>query len=137
MKITSSYTLTGDSNKTINVLMAVPAEGSSDLSTLSSNNYPTSNTIVNIDNQRVFMNQPLSWWLSGLNAGTIKYTPVSSNVNWSYTNASGTSFHISRSLTNVIIPNKTLSATRDPMTNKTTIVFEEKHGMKRTDVHSM
>jgi hypothetical protein len=137
MNITTSYTLSGDASETINGLMAFPPEGSSDLSSLSSNNYPTSNTIVNPDNQHVFMNQPLSWWLAGLNAGTIKYTPVSNNVNWSYTDASGTSFHISRTLTNIIIPNRTLSATRDPVSNKTTIVFEEKHGMNRTDVHSM
>jgi hemolysin activation/secretion protein len=135
---TSSYTLNGDDKQTINVLMAVPQEGSSDISTLSTNNYPTSDkTMPNSDNQRVFMNQPLSWWLLGLNSGKIKYTPASNEVNWSYVDSSGNSIHISRNLSNVIIPNKSSSVTRDSKLNTMTIVFEAKHGINRTDVQTM
>ena len=135
---TSSYTLNGNDTETINGLMAMPVEGSSDISTLSTNNYPTVNkTMPNPDNQRIFMNQPLSWWVSGLNSGTIKYTPVSNEVNWSYVNSSGNTIHISRNLSNVIIPNKSSSVRRDSSLKTLTIVFEAKHGMNRTDVQTM
>lgn len=133
---TSSYTLSGDATATFYSITVRPAEGSSDLSTLSTNNYPSGDTTPNQDNQHVFMNQNLSWWLSELNAGTVKYTPISNNVNWSFTNVSGSSFHIDRSVTNVIIPNKTLSASMDPKSKKSTAVFEAKNGLQRTDTYT-
>jgi hypothetical protein len=133
---TSSFTLTGDASATLHSLMASPPEGSSDILTLSTNNYP-SGPSPNQDNQHVFMNQPLSWWLEQLNAGTVKYTPVSGLVNWSYINASGSNFHIDRSVTNMIIPNKTKSVERDTVSKRTSIIFEPKYGMGRTDTYTL
>ena len=120
---TNVFSLTGNPTETIFSLIASPPEGNSDLSTLSMNNYPSGDKVPNESNQHVFMNQPLSWWLEELNSGTIQYTPVSSNVNWSYVNASGSTFHIARTVTNIIIPNKTQSVERDSKTNTTTIVL--------------
>jgi hemolysin activation/secretion protein len=132
---TSVYSLTGDATATIHSLMAAPQEGSSDILSLSTNNYPYGDTVPNKDNQHVFMNQPLSWWVTGLNTGTIKYTPISNTVNWSFVNASGSSFYMDRSVTNIVIPNKTQSVTRDDTLKTTTIVFEPKYGLGRMDTH--
>jgi hypothetical protein len=133
----SVFSLTGDPTATIQSLMAYPKEGSSDLSTLSTNNLPTSNSTPNQDNQRVFMNQPLSWWISELNSGKIKYTPVSNSVNWSYENASGSIFYIDRSVTNTIIPNKTKSVEQVPNEKKTVIIYEPKYGVNRRDTYTL
>lgn len=132
-KTTSTYTFTGNGAATIYSLIAAPSEGSSDLSTLSVNNYPSGGTQPNKANQNVFMNQSVSWWVSQLNAKTIKYTPVSNDVNWSYTNSSGSALHIDRDVTNIIIPNKNQSVQRNDSSNGSTIVFEPKHGVGRTD----
>ena len=133
--VSSSFTLTGDATATLHQLMAAPAEGSNDLGTLSTNNYPTAGSKVpNLNNQHVFMKQPLSWWLTELNSGKVKYTPVSNNVNWAYVTASGDSIHISTAVSNMIIPNKTQSVSRNATEKTTTIVFESKKGMGRTDV---
>jgi len=135
---TSSYTLTENENATLNSLISAPVEGSSDLSTLSPNNYPTAgNSNPNPSNQMVFMNQKMSWWLQALNAGTVKYTPISNEVNWSYVPASDSLIHISINITNTLIPNRTLSVSRDAEKKETTIVFEPKFGLHRTDVHTM
>lgn len=136
-KSTSSYTLTGNETATIHSLIAAPMEGSSDISMLSVNNYPSNETLPNRDNQHIFMNQPLSWWVSELKAGTIKYTPISNFVNWSYTNASGSVFHIDRDVTNIIIPNKIKTVEKDETTSITTIVFEPKYGLERRDTHQL
>ena len=136
--ITSSYTLTENTTATIHSLMAAPAEGSSDLATLSKDNYTTAGSKEpNAANQLVFMNQPLSWWNTNLNAGTIKYMPVSNHVNWGYVDASGNVFHISTTVTNAIIPNRTKSASSVPGGKSNSIVFESKFGLHRTDVHKM
>jgi hypothetical protein len=137
--MTSSYKLvTSDPTATLHSLMSSPAEGSSDLGTLSTNNYPVSGSKEpNAANQLVFMNQPLSWWLENLNTGTVKYTPFSNEVNWAYMLDSNTPIHISISISNSLIPNKTQSVETDPITRVSTITLEPKYGLCRTDTHSM
>ena len=137
--MTSSYTLVAsEPSATLHSLMSSPAEGSSDLGTLSTNNYPVSGSKEpNADNQLVFMNQPLSWWLETLNAGTVKYTPFSNEVNWAYMLDSNTPIHISISISNSLIPNKTQSVETDPTTRVSKITLEPKYGLCRTDTHSM
>jgi hypothetical protein len=133
--VTSSFSLSGDPTTTLHRLMGAPADGSSDLASLSKNNYPTAGSKdPNPSNQHVFMNQPLSWWLAELNSGKIKYTPVSNNVNWAYVTASGDSYHMSVAVSNIIIPNKSQSIQKNVTANTTTIVFEAKRGMGRTDL---
>lgn len=144
----SSFSLSGDGNMSLASLMAAPEEGSKDIATLSTVNYPTAgSSLPNATNQQVFMNQPLSWWVEGLNAGTIQYTPVSGDVNWAYTAgakdasgnfvASGSPIHIGTSITNSLIPNRTKSVSRNATTGESTVVYEPKVGISRTDIHKM
>jgi hypothetical protein len=134
----SKYTLTGDNTKTLFALTNVSPSGSSNLSTLSTNNYPsTGDSNPNADNQLVFKNQPLSWWLASLNSGDVKYTPVSNNVNWAYYDSNKNAYHISIEVSNLLIPNKTASVKRNQETNVTEVTFEAKFGLSRVDTMSM
>jgi hypothetical protein len=127
---TSVYTLSRsqDPAATINTLTNTPSTGSSDLSTLSTS------VVTNI---LVFKNQPLSWWLASLNSGAVKYTPVSNDINWSYFAPSGQKFHIPIELSNLLLPNKTKTSTRNADNSTFTILFEPKFGLERTDTTSM
>lgn len=134
----SKYTLTGDDTKTLFTLTGVTSSGSSDLSTLSTNNYPSSgDSNPNAANQLVFKNQPLSWWLASLNSGDVKYTPVSNYVNWAYYDSNKNAYHISIEVSNLLVPNKTASVKRNPDTKDTEVTFEAKFGLSRVDTMSM
>ena len=134
----SNYTLTGDDTKTLFTLTGVTSSGSSDLSTLSTNNYPSSgDSNPNAANQLVFKNQPLSWWLTSLNSGDVKYTPVSNNVNWAYYDSNKNAYHISIEISNLLIPNKTASVKRNQDTKNTEVTFEAKFGLSRVDTLSI
>ena len=136
--LTSVFTLTGDATLSLNTLTNTPVSGSSDLSTLSTTNYPDSNNKEpNSENQLVFKNQPLSWWLASLNSGSVKYTPYSNEVNWAYVNSSNNEIHISVEISNLLIPNKTLSVSRAPDSASSVITFEPKFGLERVDTHTM
>jgi hypothetical protein len=136
--ITSVYTLEGDATKTLNTLTNSPVSGSSDISTLSSVNYPVANdSNPNAANQLVFKNQPLSWWLASLNSGAVKYTPFSNNVNWAYVDASKNSIHISMEISNLLIPNSTKTITRNPGSLSSVLSFVPKFGLTRVDTHTM
>ena len=136
--ITSVYSLSGDATKTLNTLTNTPASGSSDLSTLSSVNYPVANDPnANASNQLVFRNQPLSWWLASLNSGAVKYTPFSNNVNWAYVDVNNNSIHISIEISNLLIPNKSASITKNPGSMSSEITFVSKFGLTRVDTHTM
>jgi hypothetical protein len=136
--VKSAYTLSGDATKTLNTLINTPASGSSELSTLSGVNYPVANDPnPNAENQRVFRNQPLSWWLASLNSGAVKYTPFSNNVNWAYLDASKNSIHISIEISDILIPNKTSKITKNSGSMSSMITFEPKFGLSRVDTHTM
>jgi len=136
--VTSAFTLTGDATKTLNTLTNTAVTGSSDLATLSTTNYLVAgDQTPNPVNQEVFMNQPLSWWLASLNSGKVKYTPVSNYVNWSYVDTNKNVIHISITISNLLIPNKTSGVTRNAGSMNSTVSFEPKFGLSRVDTHSM
>ena len=137
-KPSSKFTLTGDDSKTLFSLMNVSPSGSSDLSTLSMNNYAiTGDSNPNADNQLVFKNQTLSWWLTSLNSGAVKYTPVSNNVNWAYYDSNNNVYHISIEISNLLIPNKTASVKRNESSRETEVTFQSKFGLSRVDTMTM
>lgn len=136
--ITSAFTLTGDDTKTLNTLTNTAVTGSSDLATLSTTNYVVNgDETPNPTNQLVFMNQPLSWWLASLNSGAVKYTPVSNYVNWAYVDVNKNPIHISITISNLLIPNKTSGVTRSEGSMNSEVSFEPKFGLSRVDTHSM
>jgi hypothetical protein len=136
--VTSAFTLTGDETKNLNQLTNTALTGSSDLATLSTTNYLVAgDETPNPVNQLVFMNQPLSWWLASLNSGKVKYTPVSNYVNWAYIDANKNLIHISITISNLLIPNKTAGVTRMPDSMNSLVNFEPKFGLSRVDTHSM
>ena len=81
--------------------------------------------IPNAANQVIFKNLPLSWWVHGLNSGSIQYRPVSNDVNWAFVNSAGADVNISTEITHAIIPNRTESASRNPEAKTTTIVMKD------------
>lgn len=136
--VKSVYTLVGDATMTFFQLSNTDSSGSSNLSTLSTINYPVANGCkLNPENQVVFKNQPLSWWLASLNSGAVKYTPVSSDVNWVYIDEKNNSIHISMEISNLLIPNKTSHLEKAPGSMSSSIIFEAKFGLSRTDTHSI
>ena len=79
--------------------------------------------LPNPANQVIFKNQPVSWWIEGINAGTIVYTPVSNTVNWSYV-VGETQYHILFETSSYMIPNRSDRVDRDPTTKMTTVVLQ-------------
>jgi hypothetical protein len=70
-------------------------------------NYPTGSQAPNAENQVIFKNVPVSWWMDGLNAGNIQYRPVSGLVNWTFIDSQKNEIHIAKEITDVIIPGRT------------------------------
>lgn len=106
-----------------------PDSGSSSIADLSADNYPPDRIplkdangydMPNPANQVIFRNQPVSWWISGINSGSIVYTPVSNTVNWSYVEGE-TQYHILFETSSFMIPNRTDKVERDPATKMTTV----------------
>lgn len=129
--ITSEFFLSGDATQTLNTLTKANPVGSNDLTKVSSTS-PTK------ENQVIFMNQPLSWWVASLNSGVIKYTPIGNDVNWSYIPSSGAGpVHISMTVSNLIIPNKTKKVDRNSGSMAAIVEFEPKFGLSRIDTHNM
>ena len=136
--VTSEFTVEGDATKTFNTLSNLAVTGSNNLSNLSSTNYVVAGqSTPNPANQAVFKNQPLSWWVSSLNSGAVKYTPVSNDVNWAFVDQNKNAIHISIEVSNLLIPNKTKSITRNPGSMTTLVTFEPKFGVGRVDTQSM
>jgi hypothetical protein len=103
-----------------------------DISKLSDINYPIGQVpakdkdgylLPNAINQAIFMNQPLSWWISNLNNGKIQYRPISNTINWAY--ISTKDIYISMNISKLIIPNKTKSIETNTETNVITITYED------------
>ena len=122
-----TFSFVGDSTQTLNTVTG---------------KQPTIHTLsdlgANFDvNQLVFMNQPMSWWLSGLNNSTIKYTPLNNYVNWSYVGATGQVFQIGLTISDLIIPNTTGTCTPNYDTKKVSCVSLAKFGMTKTETFSM
>jgi hypothetical protein len=119
--------------------------GSASIADLSTDNYPTDRVpltdphgydMPNPANQVIFKYQPLSWWIAGINEGSIVYTPVSNTVNWSYTDGTH-QYHILIEISNFIIPNRTGSVTHDPNTWHATVVLEDNGVLNMTQNYTM
>jgi len=110
-----------------------PAAGSSSIDDLSTDNYPADRVplkdvngydLPNPANQVIFKNQPVSWWIAGINSGSIVYTPVSNTVNWSYV-VGETQYHILYDTSSFMIPNRTDTVDRNRETKMTTVVLKD------------
>lgn len=88
-------------------------------------------------NQEIFKNLSLAWWVQGLNTGTVQYRPVSNEVNWAFVNSEGKDVNIAREITDVIIPNRTDSITRDEETKTMRWTFQDNGCLAMTRVDSM
>jgi hypothetical protein len=130
---TSVYSYVGNSTATLNSLTGNTDVTPLNLSDLNLTNYPSKTTPPNENNQLIFMKQPVSWWVTELNNGNIKYTPYSNYVNWSYLPNKNANVYISRDVSTLIIPDSIKTSVRNNMTKVTTNVFNAKYGMNRTD----
>ena len=110
-----------------------PPAGSSSIANLSKDNYPADRVpltdqngyeMPNPANQVIFKNQPVSWWIAGINSGSIVYTPVSNTVNWSYV-AGDAQYHIVFEISSYMIPNRTEIVNRNPTTKMSTVVLKD------------
>ena len=140
---TCIYAYTGDVSATLNTLTHTSPVTTKTLADLSTNNYPApsvpNHSAPNADNQAILMNQPMSWWIEVLNAPlqTVKYAPVSNNVNWAYIPNSNTAYHIGRPISDSIIPNSVSSTVVDPETKVMTKTYAMKFGMSKVETSTL
>jgi hypothetical protein len=122
-----------------------PEEGSSSIADLSTDNYPPDRIplkdangydMPNPANQIIFKNQPVSWWISGINSKSIVYTPVSNTVNWSYV-AGETQYHILFETSSFMIPNRTDKVDRHPVTNMTIVTLVDNGVFNMSQTYNM
>jgi hypothetical protein len=113
-----SYTFTGNGTQTLAALTntTITSHTETDLS----NDFD--------QNQIVFMNLPLSWWIQGLQNSSIHYTPISNSVNWSYND-----YEISIDVSSLIIPDTKDECVPDHSTGVVTCRYKEKFGMGKID----
>ena len=139
-KITSTFSFTGDASATLNTLTKTTPTTLT-LADLSGLNYSepelVNNSAPNANNQLIFMNQPMGWWIEQLQNGSVEYFPLSNYVNWAYTDVNKVVYHIGRPISDLLIPNTVGISTRDPVSNTITTVFGPKFGMGRTDIQKM
>lgn len=88
-------------------------------------------------NQEIFKNLSLAWWVQGLNTGTVQYRPVSNEVNWAFVNSEGKDVNIAKEITDLIIPNRTASVTRDDETKTMRWILEDNGCLVMTRVDAM
>jgi hypothetical protein len=127
MDSVTTFSFVGDSTQTLNTLTGKE---------------PTNHTLLELAasfevNQLVFMNQPMSWWMDGLNNSTIRYTPLNNEVNWSYVDGTGQFFEIGLPISDLIIPNTTGTCTPDFGTKIVTCISQPKFGMTKTGIFTM
>jgi hypothetical protein len=131
---TSVYSYQGDNTVTLNTLTNNTNVTPLNLVNLSLMPNQGKTSPPNETNQLIFMKQPVSWWVSELNNGNIKYTPFSNYINWAYTPSKNTVYYIGRSVSTLIIPDSIKTTTRNNDTKVMTNVFNNKYGMNRTDM---
>jgi hypothetical protein len=134
MKITyTASPSTAAATDTFYSLKGLTPDAVSSIADLSPTNYPEDRfplkdpngyDLPNPANQVIFKNQPVSWWIEGINNGSILYTPVSNTVNWSYT-AGDIQYHMFIEISTFMIPNTTDTVTRDSETGTTTVVLKD------------
>jgi hypothetical protein len=84
-------------------------------------------------NQAILKNLPLSWWVSSFNSGAIQYRPVSGLVNWAVIK-DGKDVHISKEISDVVIPNRTGRVSRDDKAKTITMVMKDNNCLTLTKV---
>ena len=95
------------------------------VSTVNAGSLVTDNSSTSLENnQAILKNLPFSWWIAQLNSGAIQYRPVSGLVNWAFV-VNGQDVHITREITDVVIPNRTDSCTRDEVAKTTSLVQKD------------
>ena len=117
----STYTFTGDGTQTLATVTSAPSASLTEADL--SGNFE--------QNQMVFMNLPLSWWIQGLQNSSIHYTPISNSVNWSYTN-----YEISMDISSLIIPDTKDECVPDLSTGVVTCRYKEKFGIGKIETFS-
>jgi hypothetical protein len=137
----SVFTYSGNSDATLNTLTnVVNPDTTKNLSDLSVDNYPPAvdqrQTKPSATNQLIFMNQPMSWWLSNLNSGAVKYFPFSNHVNWTYSPSTDIVYHIDYEVSKLFIPDTSVSVMTDASNNKI-FSFSRKLDFGRTDTRSI
>ena len=108
-----------------------------DVAQLSTTNYPAGSTVANSANQAIFMNLPVSWWIDSFNSSSIQYRPVSGDVNWAFIDANMNEYHISREITDVMIPNRTDTAIHGATPMDMTVTFKDNNVLLLTHVRKM
>lgn len=134
---TSVYSYIGDTTDTLNRLTkATPTTMA--LSDLSTNNYSAPNkSSPNSDNQLIFMNQPMMWWVESLNTpASVAYAPVSNYVNWAYT-ANSKIYHIGTPISDYLIPNSIASSIVNHEAKVMTNTYVMKFGMVKVDTFTL
>ena len=133
---------TANATDTFYTLKGLAPEANTDLS---ADNYPPNRIplkdvngydLPNPANQVFFKNQPVSWWIDGINAGNILYTPISNTVNWSFVD-SGNKYHILYEVSSYMLPARTTSVDRDEAAKLTTVVYEDNGILNMTQTHTM
>jgi len=131
-----------DTFYTLNQL--TPDSSSADIATLSTDNYPADRIplkdingydLPNPANQNIFKNQPVSWWIDQINAGNIKYTPVSNTVNWAFVDSDSNAIHMNVSISSYMIPNRTGNVDRDQTTQITKITLQDNGVLNLTQTY--
>ena len=123
-----------------------PDAGSANAADLSTDNYHADRVpltdvngydMPNPANQVIFKNQPVSWWIDAINAGSIRYTPISNTVNWSYFDSDSNQYQILYAVSTYMIPNRTASMDDNRETMVTTIVFHDNQVMNMSQTMEM
>jgi hypothetical protein len=132
----ASLSSTSKNTDTYNIITNSRADTSNNLiSNLSTNNYPPDQVpskdvngylLPNANNQSIFKNQPLSWWIDNLNSGNIEYRPISNTVNWAFNE-----IYILFDISKLIIPNKTKNVVTNP-DKSTTITYQDNNYLLMT-----
>ena len=76
------------------------------------------------ENQAILKNLPFSWWVAQLNSGAVQYRPVSGQVNWAFV-VGGKDVYITREISDVVIPNRTDTCTRNEAAKTTSLVQKD------------
>jgi len=126
----SSYTATLSSaaseDFTFNTITGGTPGPVTDPSFLSTDNYPdTSNSSPNPENQEIFKNLPLSWWISSINAGILKIKSINPNVKWVYVTPTSDDIHIISTITSIIIPEKIITSSTNNETGEITSILND------------
>jgi hypothetical protein len=132
MKYEASVSPKGTADATFQSVKGLP------VTAVDAKNLVADNSLVPYQaNQVILKNLDASWWVQGLNTGSIQYRPVSNEVNWAFVNADGKDVNIAKEITDVIIPNRTAGVIRDAETKTMRWTMEDNGCLVMTRVDKM